>query len=58
MKIRVLFTWQEWGIKVLSFEEDPEPFGMERDNAIRALAREAKVDVVIRTSHTLYPLQQ
>ena len=43
---------------MLSFEEDPEPFGKERDSAIQALAREAGVDVIIKTSHTLYPLQQ
>ncbi len=43
---------------MLSFEEDPEPYGMGRDKTIRALAREAKVDVVVRTSHTLYPLQE
>lgn len=48
----------EWSVKVLSFEEDPEPFGRERDAAICALAQEAGVDFTVRTSHTLYPPQK
>lgn len=50
--------FREWKISTLTFEEDPEPFGKERDSAIRALAKEAGVDVVVRTSHTLYELQK
>lgn len=42
----------------MSFEEDPEPFGKERDAAIRHLAKEAGVEVIVRTSHTLYDLQK
>jgi cryptochrome len=49
---------QEWNITTLSFEEDPEPFGKERDSAIQMLAKEAGVEVIMRTSHTLYDLQK
>lgn len=50
--------FKEWQITTLSFEEDPEPFGKERDAAITALAQETGVDVIVRTSHTLYKLQK
>ena len=49
---------QEWQITTLSFEEDPEPFGKERDAAISALAQEAGVETVVRTSHTLFNLKK
>ncbi|CAG2210639.1 CRY [Mytilus edulis] len=50
--------FREWNITTLSFEEDPEPFGKERDAAIRHLAKEAGVEVIVETSHTLYELQK
>nr|WDV40244.1 cryptochrome 2 [Sinonovacula constricta] len=50
--------FKEWNINVLSFEEDPEPFGKNRDEAISSLAREVGINVIIRTSHTLYDLQK
>lgn len=50
--------FREWNITSLSFEEDPEPFGKERDAAIRHLAKEAGVEVIVKTSHTLYELQK
>lgn len=56
--ITSLTVLQEWNVSLLSFEEDPEPFGRERDAAICALAQEAGVEVIIRTSHTLYPPQK
>ncbi|KAK6987077.1 cryptochrome-1, partial [Biomphalaria glabrata] len=46
--------FQEWGITHLAFEEDPEPYGKERDSAISALARELSIQVITRSSHTLY----
>jgi len=49
---------QEWNITVLSFEEDPEPFGKSRDAAITALATEVGVKVIKKSSHTLYDLQK
>ena len=47
-----LFT--EWGVSRLSFETDSEPFGAQRDAVVRHLAEEAGVEVVSKTSHTLY----
>ncbi|XP_076444483.1 cryptochrome-1-like [Babylonia areolata] len=49
--------FKEWNITQLTFEEDPEPYGKERDQAICALAAELGVEVVVRSSHTLYNLQ-
>ncbi|KAJ7999486.1 hypothetical protein DPEC_G00194930 [Dallia pectoralis] len=48
--------FKDWNISRLTFECDSEPFGKERDAAIRKLAAEAGVEVVSRTSHTLYDL--
>lgn len=45
---------QEWNTSRLSYEYDSEPFGKERDAAIRKLACEAGVEVTVRVSHTLY----
>ena len=42
----------------LSFDEDSEPFGRERDQAIQLLAKDAGVEVVSRLSHTLYDPQE
>ena len=47
-----LFT--EWGVSRLSFETDNEPFAAQRDAVVRHLAEEAGVEVVSKTSHTLY----
>lgn len=44
----------EWGITRLSFESDGEPFGAQRDAVIRHIAKEAGVEVLSKTSHTLY----
>ncbi|XP_074648763.1 cryptochrome-1-like [Tubulanus polymorphus] len=50
--------FKKWNITHLSFEEDPEPFGRERDAAISKIAKDANIEVIVRTSHTLYNLQQ
>lgn len=52
------FSPQEWQINRLSYEYDSEPFGKERDAAIQKLACEAGVEVMVRTSHTLYDLSR
>lgn len=49
---------QEWKITRLSYEYDSEPFGKERDAAIKKLASEAGVEVTVRISHTLYDLDK
>ncbi|KAF3860806.1 hypothetical protein F7725_001061 [Dissostichus mawsoni] len=48
----------EWKISRLTFEYDTEPFGKERDAAIKKLAMEAGVEVIVKTSHTLYDLNK
>uniref|UniRef100_A0A8B9QBE5 Cryptochrome-1 n=1 Tax=Apteryx owenii TaxID=8824 RepID=A0A8B9QBE5_APTOW len=48
----------EWNIAKLSIEYDSEPFGKERDAAIKKLASEAGVEVIVRISHTLYDLDK
>ncbi|XP_061781180.1 cryptochrome-1-like isoform X2 [Nerophis lumbriciformis] len=50
--------FKEWKISRLTFEYDSEPFGKERDAAIKKLAMEAGVEVVVKTSHTLYDLDK
>lgn len=49
---------QEWEISRLTFEYDSEPFGKERDAAIKKLAMEAGVEVIVKISHTLYNLDK
>lgn len=53
-----LYCVQEWNINRLSYEYDSEPFGKERDAAIKKLANEAGVEVIVRISHTLYDLDK
>lgn len=50
--------FQEWKISRLTFEYDSEPFGKERDAAIKKLAKEAGVEVIVKISHTLYDLDK
>lgn len=45
---------QEWGVTRISFESDSEPFGVQRDAVIQKLAEEAGVEVLSKTSHTLF----
>ncbi|KAF2351449.1 DNA photolyase N-terminal [Trinorchestia longiramus] len=50
--------FKEWNTTVLSFEEDPEPFGRARDASIIGIAQEMGIEVIVRTSHTLYKLDK
>ncbi|XP_061647129.1 cryptochrome-1-like isoform X2 [Phyllopteryx taeniolatus] len=50
--------FKEWKITRLTFEYDSEPFGKERDAAIKKLAMEAGVEVIVKISHTLYDLDK
>uniref|UniRef100_A0AAV2IXS3 Cryptochrome-1 n=1 Tax=Knipowitschia caucasica TaxID=637954 RepID=A0AAV2IXS3_KNICA len=50
--------FKEWKISRLSYEYDSEPFGKERDAAIKKLATEAGVEVTVCVSHTLYDLDK
>lgn len=58
MGILSLSVSQEWKISRLTFEYDSEPFGKERDAAIKKLAMEAGVEVIVKISHTLYDLDK
>ncbi|XP_038636619.1 cryptochrome-1b isoform X2 [Scyliorhinus canicula] len=48
--------FKEWKISRITFEYDSEPFSKERDAAIKKLAIEAGVEVIVQISHTLYDL--
>uniref|UniRef100_A0A8K9Y0L9 Cryptochrome circadian regulator 3b n=1 Tax=Oncorhynchus mykiss TaxID=8022 RepID=A0A8K9Y0L9_ONCMY len=50
--------FKDWNTSQLTFECDSEPFGKERDAAIKKLATEAGVEVISRISHTLYDLDK
>ncbi|XP_051551160.1 cryptochrome-1-like isoform X2 [Myxocyprinus asiaticus] len=50
--------FKEWNVSRLTFECDSEPFGKERDAAIKKLASEAGVEVNVKISHTLYDLDK
>lgn len=50
--------FSQWKITKFTFTEDTEPFGKERDSAIRMLAREAGIDVFVKRSNTLYDLDE
>merc|ERR1711953_865932 len=51
-----LFT--EWNVKRLTFELDTEPYSVERDKDIQALAKKMNVEIVSTMSHTLYNPQE
>ena len=50
--------FSEWGVSRVSFEMESEPFGAQRDAVIKRLAEEAGVEVVSKTSHTLFEAGQ
>uniref|UniRef100_A0A673MPL9 Cryptochrome circadian regulator 3a n=1 Tax=Sinocyclocheilus rhinocerous TaxID=307959 RepID=A0A673MPL9_9TELE len=58
LKYRYQSLNMEWKISRLTFEYDSEPFGKERDAAIKKLAMEAGVEVIVKISHTLYNLDK
>lgn len=46
------------GTTCLSFEEDPEPFGKERDQKIIKICKDLNIEVIQVVSHTLYKLEK
>ncbi|XP_063393633.1 cryptochrome-1-like [Cydia fagiglandana] len=50
--------FREWGTTVLTFEEDPEPYGRVRDHNIMSKCREVGITVMSRVSHTLFKLDK
>ncbi|XP_026474410.1 LOW QUALITY PROTEIN: cryptochrome-1-like [Ctenocephalides felis] len=47
---------ERWGVTLLSYETDPEPYGRARDRKLAARCRDNGVEIVEYESHTLYPL--
>ena len=45
---------QEWSITHLTFELDPEPFAVQRDDAVMRLCSDLGIKVNSCPSHTLY----
>lgn len=46
------------GTTCLTFEEDPEPFGKERDQKITKICDDLNIEVIQVVSHTLYKLEK
>ena len=46
--------FKEWNITKITFEADDEPYGQQRDLAVSLIAEDHGVEVVSRTSHTLF----
>ena len=46
--------FETWNVTKLTFEEDTEPYAVERDEKISKLAKEANIEVKTMASHTLY----
>ncbi|XP_049950819.1 cryptochrome-1 [Schistocerca serialis cubense] len=46
--------FQEWKVKVITFEADIEPYARERDESVIKIAKTAGARVVQKVSHTLY----
>jgi cryptochrome len=48
--------FESWGVDTLTFETDAEPYALERDCRVRALAGAAGVRVSSHCSHTLHAM--
>ena len=46
--------FQKWNVKKLTYEKDTEPHGVKRDSEVEILAKKFDVEVVSKTSHTLF----
>ena len=51
---QVPVIFQDWNVKRLTFEQDPEPVWLDRDNAVKRLCKERGVQVIEIVSHTLW----
>lgn len=49
---------KEWGITRLTFEYDSEPYPSQRDLAVRRLAENEGVEVIVKTSHSLFDISR
>ncbi|XP_039432020.1 cryptochrome-2 [Culex pipiens pallens] len=46
--------FREWNVTLLTFEHDIEPYSVKRDATVRELARQAKIEVQVEKSLTIY----
>lgn len=47
-------VFKEWNVSLITFEQDIEPYSKERDAKIEKIAKEFKIEVIQRISHTIY----
>ena len=47
-------VWETWDVKMMTWEEDTEPYAVIRDEAVKELAERKGVTVETFCSHTLY----
>ncbi|XP_038072863.1 cryptochrome-1-like isoform X1 [Patiria miniata] len=45
---------EEWGVNLITFEQDPEPIWQDRDNAVKRLCEERGIRCIESVSHTLW----
>lgn len=46
--------WKAWGITHLVFEKDTDAYARERDEQVKKMAKEAGVEVIVRSGRTLW----
>lgn len=57
--LRVLPTLlEQWKISRLTFTADSEPYAKQRDDVVASIAKDAGVEVVVETSHTLFDVSR
>ncbi|PVD30350.1 hypothetical protein C0Q70_09614 [Pomacea canaliculata] len=49
--------FEEWGVSRVTFEQDPEPVWQDRDNKVKTLCKQWKVECIEKVSHTLWDPQ-
>ena len=50
--------FKKWNVTRLTYEYDTEPYSLSRDEKVTELAKEHKVDVSYKVSHTLYDIER
>ncbi|XP_029952200.1 cryptochrome circadian regulator 5 [Salarias fasciatus] len=50
--------FKEWNVTKLTYEYDTEPYSLNRDSKVTALAKEHGVEVFYKVSHTLYDMDR
>lgn len=47
-------VFKRWNVKRLTYEEDIEPYSLERDAVITKLAKKFGIEIISKVSHTIY----